>query len=132
MANAKCVFVVDVDSSARKGIARLMRSANYEVRDFGSIDSFFDALSSETPCSVVMDVSIPELSCAEFLEKLEARGLELPIIVVTAHDDAETRRNAQKLKATGFFRKPVDGTALLDAIEWSIRSRGQNSNSVNM
>jgi FixJ family two-component response regulator len=131
MANAKYVFVVDADPSARMGIARLMRSANYEVRDFDSAKSFLDALSSETPCSVVMDVSLPELSCDELVEQLEARGLELPIIVVTTHDDAETRRNAQKLKAAGFFRKPVDGTALLDAIEWSMRSRGQESNSVN-
>jgi FixJ family two-component response regulator len=80
----------------------------------------------------VLDVGIPDLSCERLREQLETRGLQLPIIVVTAHDDAETRRNAQKLKATGFFRKPVDGKALLDAIDWSMRSRGQNSNSVNI
>jgi FixJ family two-component response regulator len=122
MANANCVFVVDDDSSARKGIARLMRSANYDVRDFDSASSFMDALNSEIPCVVVLDVGMPKLSCEELQEQLEARGLELPIIVVTAHDDAETRRNAQKLKAAGFFRKPVDGPALLDAIEWAMRS----------
>jgi len=27
------------------------------------------------------------------------------------------------MKAAGFFRKPVDGTALLDAIDWALRSR---------
>jgi FixJ family two-component response regulator len=131
MALANCVFVVDDDLSARKGIARLMRSANYEVRDFDSANSFLDALNSEIPSVVVLDVGMPELSCEELLEQLEARGLELPIIVVTAHDDAETHRKAHQLKAAGFFRKPVDGIALLDAIEWSIRSRGQNGDSVN-
>ena len=132
MVNTNCVFVVDDDSSARKGIARLMRSAHYEVRDFDSTSSFLDALNSEIPCVVVLDIGMPELSCDELLEQLEARELQLPIIVVTTLDDAETRRNAQKLKAAGFFRKPVDGTALLDAIDWSMRSRGQNSNSVNI
>jgi FixJ family two-component response regulator len=132
MANANCVFVVDYDPSARKGIARLLRTANYEVRDFDSADAFLDALDSEIPAVVVLDVGILDMSCERLREQLEARGLQLPIIVLTAHDDAETRRNAQKLKAAGFFRKPVDGTALLDAIDWSMRSRGQNSNSVNM
>ena len=55
--------------------------------------------------------------------ELKARGLDLPIIVVTADDDPETRRKARRMKAAGFFRKPVDGTALLDAIEWALRSR---------
>ena len=99
-----------------------MRSAHYEVRDFDSTSSFLDALNSEIPCVVVLDIGMPELSCDELLEQLEARELQPPIIVVTTLDDAETRRNAQKLKAAGFFRKPVDGPALLDAIEWAMRS----------
>ena len=34
----------------------------------------------------------------------------------------KTRRKAEEMKAVGFFRKPVDGTALLDAIDWALRS----------
>jgi len=37
-------------------------------------------------------------------------------------DDPETRLKAQMMNAAGFFRKPVDGTALFDAIEWATRS----------
>ena len=48
--------------------------------------------------------------------------LRLPIIVVTADDDLATRHKAQQLKASAFFHKPVDGSALLDAIDWALRS----------
>jgi len=57
----------------------------------------------------------------------------MPIIVVTADDDPETRREAEEMRAIGFFRKPVDGTALLDSIDWALRptSRGSNYNNNN-
>jgi FixJ family two-component response regulator len=65
---------------------------------------------------------MPGLSGEELQAKFQTRGVDLPIIVVTADDDAETRRKALRMKAAGFFRKPVDGTALLDAIRWALRS----------
>jgi CheY-like chemotaxis protein len=44
----------------------------------------------------------------------------LPIIAVAASDDPETKANARKMKAVAFFRKPVDGPALIDAIRWAL------------
>jgi FixJ family two-component response regulator len=52
----------------------------------------------------------------------------LPIIVVTADDDPVPRLKAQKMGAVGFFRKPVDGRALLDAINWALRSDNAGEN----
>jgi len=122
MANVDRVFVVDGDLSARKGLARLIRTASYEVCDFASIDEFLEALGSDVPGCVILDVGVPGLSSEDLQAVLDAIGQNPPIIVVTAHDDPATRRRAQKLNAFGFFRKPVDGTALLDAIDWAIRS----------
>jgi FixJ family two-component response regulator len=36
------------------------------------------------------------------------------------------------MQAVGFFRKPVDGTALIDAIEWALRSKTSNGNQTNV
>jgi FixJ family two-component response regulator len=105
-----------------------VRAASYDVRDFASGNEFIAALGSEFPGCVVMDPGAPGLSCEELQVELQARGLHPPIIVVTAFDDPETRRKAQKLNAVGFFRKPVDGTALLDAIGWAMRSSSTDSN----
>ena len=42
--------------------------------------------------------------------------------VSVVDDDPETRRKTEEMNAAGFFRKPVDGTALLDAIDWALQS----------
>ena len=75
-----------------------------------------------------MDAGIPGLSTEEKQAEFKSCGARLPIIVVSAHDDTETRQKAKKIGAVGFFRKPVDGTALLDAIDWALRSSSSNEN----
>jgi FixJ family two-component response regulator len=122
MTKTSVVFVVDDDPSARRGLARLLRTAGHDVHEFASANEFLDALDPEVPGCLVLDARMPGLSGEELQQELKARGVDLPIIVVTVDDDPETRRKALRLKAAGFFRKPVDGTALLDAIRWALRS----------
>ncbi len=57
-----------------------------------------------------------------------ARGVNLPIIFATADDDPETRQKAQRIGAVAFFRKPVDGTVLFDAVEWVLPSNNGGGN----
>ena len=121
MTPPNCVFVVDDDPSARRGLARLLRTAGHEVREHASAKEFLDALGSETCECLVLDARMPGLSGEELQAELKTRGVHLPIIIVTADDDPETRKKAQRMGAAGFFRKPVDGTALLDAITWALR-----------
>jgi FixJ family two-component response regulator len=128
MTSSSCVFVVDDDPSARRGLARLLRTAGHDVRDFASAGELLDALGPEPAGCLVLDARMPGLSGEELHGELEARGVRLPTIVVTADDDPETRRKAEKMRAAGFFRKPVDGTALLDAIDWALRSKSAGAN----
>jgi FixJ family two-component response regulator len=70
---------------------------------------------------------MPGLTGDELQAEMQQRQVTLPIIFVTADDDPETRQRAQAMQATAFFHKPVDGTALLDAIEWALEmSPGTN------
>ncbi len=123
MVQGKRVFVIDDDPSARQGLTLLLRTAGYDVSAFASADEFVDSLDAETSGCLVLDARLPGMSCEELSTKLRERNVDLPIIFVTADDDPETRRRAQKMNAAGFFRKPVDGTALFDAIEWATRSK---------
>ncbi len=54
------------------------------------------------------------------MTELASRGISMPVIVVTADEDPETRVWARRMGAVAFFRKPVDGPALLDAIAWAL------------
>jgi len=66
---------------------------------------------------------MPGLTGFELEEKLASKGIRIPVIAISAFDDAETRERAGQLGATAFFRKPVDGQALIDMIHWATGSR---------
>jgi len=121
MIKPRLVFVVDDDKSARSGIARLLRTAGHDVRAYDSAEEFLDAYEPETFGCMVLDARMPGMSGEELQAELKTRGVQLPIIVVSADDNPATRRAAHRMNAASFFRKPVDGSALLDAIEWAVR-----------
>ena len=124
MVKEPLIFVVDDDQSARRGLARLLRAARYDVRDYASVREFLDSLDPEATGCLVLDARMPGLSGEELVAELDSRDVHLPIIIVTGDDDPETRRRAQRMRAAGLFGKPVDGSALLDAIKWALE---QNS-----
>jgi FixJ family two-component response regulator len=119
----KHVYVVDDDESARIGLSRLLRTAGYHVHSYASADKFLNAFSSDRAGCIVLDARMPGHSGAELAEILRKHYQNIPIIFVTADEDPETKMKAKKMKAVGFFRKPVDGQALIDAIDWALKSR---------
>ena len=128
MIKPRLVFVVDGDPSARSGLARLLRTAGHDVRACASTEKFLEGLHAETTGCLVLDARTPGMSGKELQAELTARGSGLPIIVVSADDDSKTRQAARRLNAAAFFRKPVDGSALLDAIDWAVRGKLENHN----
>ena len=125
MSRSNSVFVVDGDPSPRDGLLRLLNAAGYVARGFESADEMLRHLDLEAEVlgCLVLDLRMRGLSAWDLQRELEARGLNAPVIVVTADDTPETRRMAQNMKATAFFRKPVDSTALLDSIEWTLSKK---------
>ena len=122
MSDGNRVFVVDDDASARKGLTRLLRAAGYEVRPFASGEKLLAALEPDEYGCLVLDARMSEMSDDELQERLAEHHVQCPVIFVTADDNPETRKKAQKMKAVAFFRKPVDGTALLDTVAWALDS----------
>ena len=57
----------------------------------------------------------------EVMEGLRKRNKHLPVILITAHDDAATSERVRRSGAAAYLRKPFDGQVLLDAIESAVR-----------
>ncbi len=123
----KHVFVIDDDSSARNGLSRLLRAAGYPVHAFDSANKFLEYVDEYTSGCILLDIRMPGMSGDELALELKNRNVNLPIIVVSADDDQENKRLAKDIGAVGFFRKPVDGTALLDMINWTLKSNGKEN-----
>jgi FixJ family two-component response regulator len=114
------IYVVDDEQSVSDAYARLVRSAKMLPRTFRSVDEFIQCELSDANACVISDVRMPGTSGLELPVLLHRAGRNLPVILVTAHDTAETREAAHRMGAAAYFRKPVDDQALLDAIVWAM------------
>lgn len=65
-----------------------------------------------------------DVSGLELPDLLARKGHRLTVIFVTAYDTKQNRAAAKRAGAVGFFRKPVDGEALLDSIAWAVEASG--------
>jgi FixJ family two-component response regulator len=70
---------------------------------------FLESANLDERACVVLDIQMPGLTGFDLQEELASKGIRVPVIAVSAHDDAKIRERARDLGATAFFRKPVDG-----------------------
>ena len=114
------IYIVDDEESVRKGLSRLLRSMGMPCRDFASAEQFLAELDPQQKSCVLLDITMPRLTGLQLQDELKKRKINLPIIAVSANDDADTSSQARQLGARFFLRKPVDDQALLDAIRWVV------------
>ena len=126
--NEQTVFIVDDDSSVRKGLARLIRAAGLNVESFASAREFLDSGHLERPGCIILDVQMPEMTGPELQEELGKTQNYLPIIFLSAHGDVSITAQTMKKGAVDFLTKPVDGNNLIKAIHISLEKDRINRN----
>jgi FixJ family two-component response regulator len=116
--NPPTVFLIDDDPSVRRALARLIKSAGYQVQIFVSAREFLERMpDGAQPACLVLDVRMPGLSGIDLQRELRLTNLVLPIIFVTGHGDIPMTVKAMKAGAVDFLPKPVRDADLLRAIE---------------
>ena len=116
--NPLIVYLVDDDDAVREGFERLLRSAGLDARPYQSPEAFLSEVRNLSYACILLDITMPRMTGMQVQAELNARGITLPLITVSARDDEHTRARAHELGARMFLRKPVDDQALLDAIDW--------------
>ena len=66
---------------------------------------------------ILSDINMPGMSGLELLPKVRAARPDVPVIMITAYGDAETKRKALEGGARSLLTKPIDFAALRDEIE---------------
>ncbi|WP_050420861.1 response regulator [Bradyrhizobium tropiciagri] len=66
---------------------------------------------------LLSDINMPGMSGLELLSVVRAKRPDVPVIMITAYGDAETRRKAIERGAEGFLTKPIDFTLLRREID---------------
>jgi DNA-binding NarL/FixJ family response regulator len=65
------------------------------------------------PDVIIMDLSMPDLSGIDAMKRIHERRPDLPVVILTAHADDGTEREAREAGASGFVAK---GTGLRDLV----------------
>ncbi len=118
-----CVALVDDEAPVRAALGRLLRLADYAVLPFASGEEFLDSLASRVPDCVLLDVHMPGLTGLQVQARLRETGLGLPVVFITASDDAEVERNALGAGGLCVLRKPFSNARLLEAVGEALRQR---------
>jgi DNA-binding NtrC family response regulator len=106
---SECVLVVDDDPVQRRLLENMVRKAGYEAVIAAGGDEAFALLTADMPqidC-VVLDLVMPELDGLGLLARMRDEGINVPVIVQTAHGGIDNVVSAMRAGAVDFVVKPV-------------------------
>jgi CheY-like chemotaxis protein len=110
----------DVEALFRQQFRRDLRAQRF-VLDFAN--SAADALSripstiGQSLILILSDINMPGMTGLEMLPKVKEMRPEVPVIMITAYGDAETKRKALESGAEGLLTKPIDFSLLREEID---------------
>lgn len=116
------VSVVDDSESVRESLPGLLEQAGYSVQTFDSAEAFLAAEAlNQTDC-LVLDVALPGMSGPALQRQLERLGRAMPIVFITAHEDAGLGRRLCDQGASACLFKPFSDSALLEAVHAALQT----------
>ena len=110
------VYVVDDDTAVRDSLLLLLRLKGHVAQAFASAEAFLAAFRPDASGCLLLDLRMRGTSGLELQRLITERGIELPIIIITAHGDVAAARQAFRAGAVDFLEKPLDEAALFSAI----------------
>ena len=114
------VFVIDDDDSVRKGLKRLLRSANYESEIFESASDFLARPPHPGPACVIVDVQMPGVNGIDFQKALLQRRQEEQLVFITGYGNITMCAQVMKAGALDFLPKPFKSRELLKCVEHAL------------
>jgi CheY-like chemotaxis protein len=113
----------DVEMLFRQQFRRDLRAGRFTMDFAQSGDSALQRISEAAGASLILilsDVNMPGMSGLELLPKAKALRPDVPVIMITAYGDAETKRKAVEGGAETLLTKPIDFVLLRNEIDGRI------------
>ena len=110
----------DVEMLFRQQFRRDLRAGRFTMEFAQSAPAALQCISEAGNASLILilsDINMPGMSGLELLPKAKALRPDVPIIMITAYGDAETKRKALEGGAEALLTKPIDFVALRSEIE---------------
>jgi FixJ family two-component response regulator len=118
------VAIVDDDAGVRTAIEDLLNSNGLRTRSFPSAEAFLQSRNGGDPDCLILDYRLPGMSGLELQRKLQAKGRAIPVIFVTADDEAFGLLQSPVVKAGALavLRKPFDSEELPRLVKSAVQA----------
>jgi two-component system response regulator TtrR len=105
------VAIVDDDTGLRRAVEDLLSSNGFRSRGFSSAEQFLRSRQGRQAGCLILDVRLSGMSGLQLHRALQAKGLTIPVIFITAEDD--TSGQLSQADALAILGKPFDPEELL-------------------
>jgi two-component system, LuxR family, response regulator FixJ len=119
---SKVIAIIDDNESMQDSLRDLIESAGFEAQCFGSAKAFLESDLHVTAACLIIDIRMPKMSGLGLQSKLKREGCNVPMVFITAYDDAEVRAQAIKDGAIGFLAKPFNHQLLFKVLRDTLDS----------
>ena len=116
VSDGSIIAVVDDEWSVRTMLGRVLRLAGYRVAAFSCGEDFMTSVATRLPDCAIVDIHMPRMSGLDVQARLIGAKLSVPVILITASDDATLDAAARQLNVSRLLRKPFSGDELLAAV----------------
>ena len=113
----RLVHVADDDDAIRRSVSFALKTSGFRVRVYESGSELLKHAPEIEPGCILLDIRMPGMDGLEVQEALQAKGVTLPVIIMTGHGDVSLAVRAMKAGAVDFIEKPFQKAVLLGAIE---------------
>jgi two-component system, LuxR family, response regulator FixJ len=113
------VYLIDDDAAVQRGVMALLKAAGYAVSGYSSAEIFLTALATlpRSGVAILLDVCMPGMRGPQLQRRLSADGVEIPVVVMTAHGDVPIAVQAMRDGAVDFLEKPFTAEELTRALD---------------
>jgi two-component system, LuxR family, response regulator FixJ len=116
MTRSFVVHIVEDDEAVRQSLAFMLSTAGIPVRIYDSATCLLASLATLQNGCLITDVRMPDMTGIELLQRLRAKDIKLPVIVITGHGNIPLAVEAMKSGAIDFIEKPFTEEAILRAV----------------
>ena len=113
---ARTIAVIDDDLRVLESLVNLLASCGYKAESYGSAEQFLECDGLSKSFCIIADVEMRKMSGLGLLQHVKSIRSPVPVVIITGKPSENSESFYLEKGAIGFFRKPVDGDALIDLI----------------
>ena len=124
------ILVVEDDKNLGKLIATCLKKANYTVFDTRNGKEALELMDTEYVDLIVTDIMMPEMNGYELIKSLREAKYETPILIITAKEDIEDKKQGFTLGADDYMVKPINIDELILRVKSLLKRTNQASEKI--